>query len=68
MSDLPTNPALRDIELARRYSMRFGTSVPTASLQGMSPDEVNAMIERALETGQPVPGWDSKPAFSTQAP
>lgn len=58
--------AREQIRLASQYSARFGHSVPMASLQRVSDEEIDRLIKEALESGTPVKGWSEMRAFSVE--
>lgn len=58
---VPKGIANRLMESVAKYGKRFGHPFPSASLQHLSRQEKLDLINKALESGQPPPGWEKMP-------
>ena len=45
-------------KLVAEYSRRFGAGAPATESVLYTSEETASRIRRALETGEPIPGWE----------
>ena len=57
------NAQLTLMKLAGLYATHFGHGIPMAILQSSVPtEELNEMLQQALDSGKEIPGWAGQPA------